>query len=140
MNYSDLDRVMAIERRAYEFPWTEGIMGDCLHVGYPCEVLELDGRVVGYTVLSLVADELHILNLCIDPHSQGLGLGNKLLQHAFTLGRQRHAVTVFLEVRPSNRAALELYRKQGFCEVGTRPNYYPARNGREDAIVMAREL
>ena len=140
MREADLDTVMAIERRAYPFPWTRGIFRDCLRAGYPAWVLEEGDATIGYAVLSLAAGEAHILNLCTDPERQGHGHGRHLLRALLQLARDRGAQRVFLEVRPSNAAATALYHGEGFNEIGRRPRYYPAIGGREDAIVMALEL
>ena len=91
-------------------------------------------------MLSAAAGEAHILNVCIAPEYQGRGHGRRLLARLVDLARWHHARQVFLEVRPSNPRAINLYRDFGFNEIGLRPNYYPAEKGREDAIVMAMEL
>lgn len=141
MTIEDLDAIMAIELRAYRFPWTRGIFRDCLHVGYFCQVMEFDERLTAYCVMSVAAGEAHLLNLCVDPDLQGCGLGSQLLQHMAGIARQHHADTLLLEVRPSNEAALALYRKNGFNEVGVRHAYYPDDDGkREDALIMALAL
>lgn len=140
MREEDLLPVMAIEVRAYEFPWTEGVFRDCLKAGYSLWVLDGAQGIVGYGVLSAAAGEAHILNLCVAPEFQGQGYGRRLLNRLVDLARWHQAERVFLEVRPTNGPAIALYHRSGFCEIGHRPNYYPARGGREDAIVMAREL
>lgn len=140
MAESDLGSILAIEAAAYEFPWTLAIFRDCLRVGYCCWVLEHDGSPAGYGVMSVGAGESHILNLCIQPDLQGLGLGTYLLNCLLDIARGHNADTAFLEVRPSNDAAKRLYLRAGFDEVGMRRNYYPAPFGREDAIIMARSL
>lgn len=137
---SDLNAVMAIELRGYPFPWTRGIFIDCLRAGYPGLAMERDGLLVGYGVLSIAADEAHVLNVCIDPLAQSRGLGRQLLRALVQLAADRGAQRVFLEVRPSNTPALALYHSEGFNEIGRRPRYYPAAQGREDAVVMAIEL
>ncbi|MBN5031446.1 ribosomal protein S18-alanine N-acetyltransferase [Stenotrophomonas maltophilia] len=137
---SDLNAVMAIELRGYPFPWTRGIFIDCLRAGYPGLAMERDGLLIGYGVLSIAADEAHVLNICIDPLAQSRGLGRQLLRALLQLAADRGAQRVFLEVRPSNAPALALYHSEGFNEIGRRPRYYPAAQGREDAVVMAIEL
>ncbi|MBH1684289.1 ribosomal protein S18-alanine N-acetyltransferase [Stenotrophomonas maltophilia] len=137
---SDLNAVMAIELRGYPFPWTRGIFIDCLRAGYPGLAMERDGLLIGYGVLSIAADEAHVLNICIDPLAQARGLGRQLLRALVQLAADRGAQRVFLEVRPSNAPALALYHSEGFNEIGRRPRYYPAAQGREDAVVMAIEL
>ena len=140
MREVDLDEVLAIEQRAYPFPWTRGIFRDCLLADYPAWVLLQDNRVIGYGVLSLAADEAHVLNVCTAPELQGRGLGRRMLRTLLQLARARGAERVYLEVRPSNPGAIALYHGEGFNEIGRRPRYYPAKDGREDAIVMAMEL
>ena len=140
MREADLDAVMEIEHRAYPFPWTHGIFRDCLRADYPAWILHEDDRILGYGVLSIAADESHVLNICIDPRLQGQGLGRRLLRALIKLAGGHGARRVFLEVRPSNPHAIALYHDEGFNEIGRRPRYYPAHVGREDAIVMAREL
>jgi ribosomal-protein-alanine N-acetyltransferase len=140
MRESDLDAVMAIELRAYPFPWTRGIFRDCLLADYPARVLVQDGGIIGYGMLSVAADEAHVLNVCAAPDVQGRGHGRRLLRALLQLARGRGVRRVFLEVRPSNTTAIALYHAEGFNEIGRRPRYYPAKQGREDAIVMAMEL
>ncbi len=141
MDSADLPAVMAIERRAYTHPWSEGIFRDCLRVGYLCRVCELEGRLIGHAVLSIAAGEAHLLNLCIDPDFQRRGLGRRLLEACFDEACRRRAETLFLEVRVSNKAAIRLYLAMGFNEVGIRAGYYPAGDGRrEDAFVFAKTL
>lgn len=140
----DLAAVLAIETRAYDYPWTETVFRDCIKAGYSLWVLDAgDGLIdglIGYGVLSAAAGEAHILNLCVDAQRRGQGHGRRLLNRLIDVARWHRAERVFLEVRPSNTRAIALYHRAGFCEIGNRPNYYPARNGREDAVVMAREL
>ena len=140
MTVADLDNVMEIEPHAYEFPWSRGIFRDCLRVGYCCWCCEENDELLGYGVMSVAAGESHILNLTVRPESQRQGIGSKLLQHFVQLARQHGADTLMLEVRPSNRKAIHLYEKLGFNEIGVRRNYYPAENGREDALLLALSL
>ena len=141
MRETDLDAVMRIEDVAYPFPWTRGIFRDCMRAGYPMWVQEREGAIVGYGVLSIAADEAHVLNLCTAPGNEGHGLGQRMLQALLRIARGGGAQRVYLEVRPSNPRAITLYDRSGFNEIGRRPRYYPAANsGREDAIVMAMEL
>jgi ribosomal-protein-alanine N-acetyltransferase len=140
MRVADLDRVMQNEVRAYAFPWTRGIFLDCLRAGYENWVVELDGDIVGHGVLSVAAGEGHVLNVCIGRDHQGRGLGRRLTCHLIERARARAAALLFLEVRPSNHAAVRLYASLGFNEIGVRRNYYPAHDGHEDARVLALDL
>lgn len=140
MDESDLTQIMALEHSAYLFPWSRTIFRDCMRVGYCCWVMERDDVLEAYGVMAVAAGECHILNLCVKPELQGFGIGRQLLEFLLDISRQHRADTVFLEVRPSNEKAKRLYLQSGFNEVGMRRNYYPAKNGREDAIIMARSL
>lgn len=144
MDRGDLPAVMRNETRAYAFPWTEGNFRDCMASGYGCWVLEARApsgpTVVGHGVVSTGAGEGHILNVCVRREDQGRGLGRRLLMHLVEQARADGVLLLFLEVRRSNRVARELYRSAGFNEVGTRPGYYPAFTGREDAEVLALQL
>jgi tRNA threonylcarbamoyladenosine biosynthesis protein TsaB len=140
MTLSDLDAVLAIETGAYPFPWTRGNFIDSLAAGYRAEVLAEDGELLGYFVAMAGVDELHLLNVTVAPPHQSQGHGQALLAavraHALALQLPR----VLLEVRQSNQRAQALYRRLGFVEIGQRRNYYPAAQGREDAIVMGLRL
>ena len=136
----DIAVVLDIEESAYDFPWSRMIFQDCLRVGYCSWILERDGTVIGYGVMSVGVGECHILNLCVQPQSQGTGYGQVILDHLLEVARKHKAEVAFLEVRPSNTVGKKLYSRAGFNEVGIRRNYYPARFGREDAVIMARSL
>lgn len=140
MRMDDLETVGALEMLSYEFPWSQGIFSDCLKAGHPCWILSVDEVTAGYGILSMGAGEAHVLNICIAPDYRGQGLGRHLLGRLLDISRWNGAERVFLEVRPSNPLAKALYESVGFTEIGRRPRYYPAHDGREDAIVMALDL
>ena len=140
MRHDDLPHVSDIERRSYEFPWSHGVFRDCLLAGYQCIVLERDDEVTGYGILSVAAGEAHILNLCVTPAFRSHGYGERLLDEMLFRARTSSVREIFLEVRPSNANALALYKKKGFYQVANRPAYYQAREGREDAAVLAKKL
>jgi ribosomal-protein-alanine N-acetyltransferase len=140
MEEADVPRGMAVERAAYDHPWTQGIFRDCLRVGYYCVVGEIDGDVRAHAVMSEAVGEAHVLNLCIHPDRQGEGFGRRLLEHLLAQARTRGATHMFLEVRLSNEAAQSLYLSMGFNEIAQRPSYYPAIQGREAALVYAKTL
>lgn len=138
MREGDIDAVMDIERRGYPFPWTPGIFRDCLRVGYNAWVCLERGTIRGYALMSCGGGEAHLLNICVDPDYQGQGLGQVLLRHVLWQAGRLGADQLFLEVRPSNTRAIRLYDAMQFSEVGRRRNYYPAEQGREDALILAR--
>lgn len=141
MDHGDLPNVLKIEALNYEFPWSEGVFKDCFramnYVNWVCEAP--DDVIVGYCIISVVAGEAHVMNISVSPDFQRQGAGRKMLEHLIEYARPR-AEKLFLEVRPSNPGAIALYRKTGFQEIGIRKGYYPAKNGREDAIMFALDL
>jgi ribosomal-protein-alanine N-acetyltransferase len=140
MTEADIDRVFENELRAYAYPWTRGNFFDCLRERKECRVVEVDGEVIGHGVLVVAAGEGHILNVCIARDRQGSGYGRALLADLLERARRARAEIVFLEVRPSNRVAIELYESAGFNTIGVRRNYYPAAFGHEDAQIMAMDM
>jgi len=132
--------VMAIESALYTHPWTRGNFADSLRAAYECRTYRLQGELIGYFVLLAAAGEAHLLNLSIAELHQRRGYGTALLNQATALARKLGAKNVFLEVRPSNRAAQELYYRYGFRKIAVRRDYYPARSGREDALVLSLAL
>jgi ribosomal-protein-alanine N-acetyltransferase len=136
----DLAEVAAIEHKSYAFPWSENIFRDCLRVGYTCRALDLAGQIIGYGVMSLGAGEAHILNLCIREEFRIVGFGRRLLEHMLERAAASGISEAFLEVRPSNLAAIRLYQRLGFEQIGIRRGYYQAPDGREDAIVLKLDL
>jgi len=140
MRESDLRAVLEIESSIYEFPWTLGNFRDSLRAGYACRVIREGRRVIGYAVLMLAAGEAHLLNLSVAAHSQRRGLGRGLLDNVVRLAREHKSKILFLEVRPTNEVGQRLYTGYGFRQIGVRRGYYPARKGREDALVLALDL
>lgn len=140
MTLEDVPRVMETEKSVYPYPWTDGIFRDCIRVGYQCWLAYEDGRLIGHAVASIAANESHLLNLSIAADDQGKGYGKQFVEFLVDIVRQRGALSILLEVRPSNPAAIGLYQSCGFNEIGCRKNYYPAENGRENALLFAREL
>jgi ribosomal-protein-alanine N-acetyltransferase len=136
MTEADVNAVVALERASYQFPWSEGIFRDCLRVGYTCRVVSYANRVIGYGVMSVGAGEAHILNLCIDSAFRCQGIGRRMLDYLLDKGAAAGMSEAFLEVRPSNTAAIRLYLSLGFDQVGMRRGYYQAVGGREDAAVL----
>jgi len=140
MNKEDLPRVLEIESQGYNYPWKEPIFHDCLNAAhYDCWVSEnTEDIMVAFCIVSTAVGEATVLNLCIDPVMRKQGLGRKFMQHVIAIAKAKKAESVFLEVRPSNGAGIALYESMDFNEIGVRPGYYKAENGkREDAIMMA---
>ena len=140
MAEADLPRIHRIELASYEYPWSPGNFSDSLHAGYSMWVREAEGEVIGYYVMMAAAGEAHLLNLTIAPIWRRHGLGRDLLDHCLARACDHKAEIMFLEVRTSNTAAIGLYQSSGFVNLAVRQGYYPARDGREDALIMKRDL
>ncbi|NNC24429.1 ribosomal protein S18-alanine N-acetyltransferase [Salinisphaera sp. USBA-960] len=141
MRRGDVDAVLQLERAVYLFPWSARIFHDCLRVGYHAWVVTDDaGRVLGYSFLSIVLQEAHILNICVAESERGRGLADQLLDIMIEAATAARVESLMLEVRPSNRAARRLYKRRGFTFLGRRPRYYPASEGREDALLLCLSL
>lgn len=140
MKESDIPEVVAIEKRAYFQAWNKGFFRSCVRAGFSCWVLERDGAIRGYGVMSQKEKKARIMNLCVRPDCQAQGLGRKILSHLLEQAHRSDAETAVLEVRPSNHAALKLYKSMGFTDMGIQNTYYLTRTGWEDAVVMTRPL
>ena len=140
MRNSDLDLVVQNEAAAYEHPWTKRIFIDCLRAGYQCWVLANKRQIVAHGVMSVAVGECHLLTLCVNPEYQRLGHGRKLFMLLLDRAAKMDARECFLEVRASNAGAIQLYRSLGFTQIGVRKNYYPGHQGREDALILSRNL
>lgn len=137
-----LDEVVAVERTAYDHPWTRGNFVDSLRSGYQAQVLGASGVLLGYFVAMKGVDEVHLLNLTVAPSYQRQGWGRVMLDALALWARGQGAQWLWLEVRISNTRAQRIYEQHGYRRVGERKNYYPAGPGgqREDAVVMSLKL
>jgi len=141
MTEQDLDEVLTIERQSFNDPWPpEVFKAELRHCWSHCRVLRRDGDpgLLGYLVYWSVADEVHLLNVAVDPAQRQHHHGRRLLDYLHEFAVTQAARFITLEVRRSNAAAIALYERTGFRSVGVRPRYY-ANNG-EDAIVMLLDL
>ena len=140
MREFDVEAVYAAELRTYAFPWSRGNFADSLQAGHSAWVACLDQMLVAYAVMMMGFEEVELLNISVVPEMQRQGFGSKLLDYLFGRARDFGAKRMLLEVRPGNTSGLRFYERFAFCEIGRRRGYYPAANGREDALVMARTL
>ncbi|NJM33223.1 MAG: ribosomal protein S18-alanine N-acetyltransferase [Limnobacter sp.] len=136
MSETDVGAVSLIEQQIYEFPWSPQNFIDSIRAGYEAHCLWHDYSLLGYLVVMRVVDECHLLNLSVRADMQGKGLGKRLLQWAIDWAQSCHMKGMLLEVRPSNTGAQRLYETTGFKLMGVRKHYYPAAQGREDALVL----
>jgi ribosomal-protein-alanine N-acetyltransferase len=140
MRPSDVADVAALEKSLYAFPWSHGNFRDSVEAGYDCRVACDGSRVIGYAILMIALDEAHLLNLAVAAPWQRRGIGRAFLGHMLDIARAAGVQIVYLEVRPSNLSARQLYRTAGFQQIAIRPAYYPAPQGREDALFLGLTL
>ena len=140
MEEKHIKDILCIENNSYGYPWSEKIFNDCLKNNYFCRVLMLDNVLIGFLISSIIQDECHIMNLCVDAKYRGSGYGRLILNKLHDEIATISCKTVFLECRPSNISAINLYESEGYNEIGVRRNYYPAPNGYEDAIMLAKNV
>ena len=140
MTLADVDRVLHIEQTVQAYPWTCGNFTDALNHGYECRVDAQDDEIRAYAVWMPVLDEAELLNIAVAAGQQRKGLGGSILREILNTAGKKNTRRVFLEVRPSNVAAIALYRSVGFAEIGIRRGYYQRDQGKEDALMMACDL
>jgi ribosomal-protein-alanine N-acetyltransferase len=140
MQMDDLDAIMVIEPHIYPYPWTRGNFSDSLSSGYSAWVLVSNEQIIAYSLMMMVLDEAHLLNLSVAKDYQKQGLGRLLLEYMVGIAKNNQMANIFLEVRPSNISAIALYENMGFNEMAIRRAYYPTVDGREDAVLMGLAL
>jgi ribosomal-protein-alanine N-acetyltransferase len=140
----DLNRVLTIDYLAFKRPWNRNLFLDELSCDHAFNFSVRYNQtnqglaIIAYVFCRMVLTELHIIRIAVAQDFRTLGVATWLLQQCFKLVEQKDFDSVYIEVRPSNKAAIALYRKLGFHLIGTRPNYYPDSN--EDALVMKKQL
>lgn len=137
LSTADLTKARHIEKRAHAFPWSEQTLATNRGERYRNYQLSVDGEMAAFAITQVVLDEATLFNIAVDPAYQRRGLGRVLLEHVIDEVEKLGVVTLWLEVRASNVAAIALYESVGFNEATIRRNYYPTTDGREDAIIMA---
>ena len=134
----DFDALYAIEQAAHALPWSLGTLKNNQGERYLNLKIAEGHQIYGFAICQTVLDEATLFNIAIVPQKQGLGLGRQLLTELITQLRQKGILTLWLEVRESNKKAQALYDSLGFNQVDIRKNYYPTPDGkRENAVVMA---
>jgi len=139
MRHDHVSQVMQIEEATFKPSWTDISFHILIDRGCESWILEADHYIAGYAVCQVEGSLAHILNICVDRRSRGQGYGRQLLNH---LLKQLDTCVEYavLEVRRSNRTALNLYLSSGFQRQTIKPGYYPSGDGREDAIVFVKPL
>lgn len=133
---TDLDAVMVIEQASHSHPWARQSMDDSLAGHHRCVAYEEGGKLLGFYIASMGGGDAELLDIAVAPKARGKGVADALMDDLLAWAAKK-AETLFLEVRVSNQRAINLYQRFDFMEVGERPNYYPTRNGKENALIMA---
>jgi [ribosomal protein S18]-alanine N-acetyltransferase len=141
MTASHLPAIMAVERRAYAYPWTQPNFMDALCAGNQAQLLVANEVLLGYFVAMRGVDEVHLLNITVAPEHQRQGWARTMMDALALWSRGQGAQWLWLEVRASNVRAEQVYLAHGYRRVGLRKAYYPnGERPREDAIVMNLKL
>lgn len=136
---ADLETIAVIEAEAFLAPWHPDSFRDALTRPYALFLgLRKAGRLIGYSLSWVIADELHLLKIAVEPPQRGNGYGTYLVEDTLRKARSRGAAVAWLEVRPSNEAALKMYARHGFSSTYRRKNYYTDTG--EDAIILVCQL
>lgn len=139
MTEADVAAIEALERACFSEPWSEKSLRESLaNPRYRILTAKAEGRLIGYVSTFLVADEMNIANVAVDSEFRRQGVGKRLMDSAVILAKQNRMTTIYLEVRKSNEAAQELYRKVGFERGGVRKNFYD--HPKEDGLIMRMDL
>jgi ribosomal-protein-alanine N-acetyltransferase len=136
----DLEAILAVERASFPVPWSRDAIAAELHEDHrrmPLVAAD-DGTIVGFALVWVIADELHLVNLAVLPDHRRRGIAQRLLDAVLDSEPGRRAAIMTLEVRVGNEAAIAFYRRNGFVDVAFRPRYYPDTH--EDALVMLKQL
>ena len=140
LHKTDLPTLVIIEKLTQYAPWSLEIFERCLQSGYSGWVIEIEEQVLAFIIVSFQLGECHIMNFCVHPLHQNKGLGRQLLEHTLEKAREQGTAMAFLEVRCSNESAIALYEKLDFIQISVRKNYYEGPQGREDALMFAKDL
>ena len=138
MKKDQIKALLTLEERCFSIPWTENMFLEELENSLAkYVVIRSSGKIAGYGGMWFILDEAHITNIAIDPNYQKQGFGSHILSYMIKEAEEHHIYKMTLEVRKSNNAALQLYKKFNFEEYGIRPRYY--EDNQEDAIIMWRK-
>jgi ribosomal-protein-alanine N-acetyltransferase len=137
MQETDLPGVHRLEVTSQPVPWPLWYFRGLLRQGVSCWVLEENKEIVGFGIVAFAKLRAHIMNMCVAPEYRRRGLGRRIMLHLQIVARQHHCRWVWLEVRPTNRPAIVLYRKLGFRAKQVLKGYYPNRMGRQNGLLMA---
>lgn len=140
LQIDDFAEAYTLELAAHAFSWSESVFRHSLQNAYRRFGQWHNGSLMAMAFFQCIEPEVELLNIAVSPAHQGRGIGRALLEATLAQFESQHYQRCFLEVRASNAAAIALYERLGFNQIGLRKNYYPTRQGREDAYLYALEL
>ncbi len=139
MTLEHIDQIMEIENQCFKVPWTYNDFKDTLEYDNIDFFVAIDkDKIAGYCGIYMSLDQADIANIAVSSLYRRKGIGNQLLTYALLVAKTKNIKDIFLEVRQSNKSAINLYKKQGFKQVGIRKAYYS--NPTEDALLMAKTI
>jgi ribosomal-protein-alanine N-acetyltransferase len=127
-----INDIVKIEEIVFSEPWSRKDYLYCLNNGYSGWILKSNFEIIGYSLIKLMDDRLHIARFAVDIFQQKKGYGKILLDHTITMAQKNGFKCISLEVRESNTPAVKLYKSKGFIVIGKKRNYYTLRNGTKD--------
>ena len=140
MHPDHLDELERLEKICFSRPWSRNMLAEELEnecAAFLVAEEPATGRVLGYAGVLVVADEGYITNVAVFPEYRRRGVARELIAVFDRFAQGSRLAFLTLEVRPSNTAAIALYRSFGFEEAGRRRNYYELP--KEDALIMTKE-
>lgn len=138
MNESHVAQVAELEKLCFCDPWSERSIASELSNPLSKWLVAMDGDTLcGYVGSQTVMDETDMMNIAVHPDYRRQGIAESLVQALVIVLKECASRCLTLEVRASNESAKALYEKQGFAQIGRRPNYY--RNPKEDALILRKE-
>lgn len=139
MRREDLPQVLEIERVSFPLPFSENLFHMELDLNIAHMMVARSGEMIrGYLDFWHVDSEMHVINIAVGPEARQQGVGHALMSYLVDYGRSHEASRIFLDVRESNQAAIELYKKHDFEQIDVRKGYY--QDNEEDALVMQLNL
>lgn len=139
LTYDDIAYVSEMERKFFSTPWSEASIAHYMEAGNMVFIVARSGDVpVGYAAVQCILDEGNLVSIGVDDAYRNMGIASELLDIVYEQAYAGGVRTIHLEVRPSNEAAIALYEKEGFVEIGRRKNFY--REPEEDALLYKKDL
>jgi ribosomal-protein-alanine N-acetyltransferase len=136
LDITHLDAMMTIEKQCHSHPLTEKLMRSCLSGRYSAFGLYSEDTLVAFYIVEQAGPDYTLMDICVTPNQQGKGLARIMIKHLQAFVASHNGENIFLEVRASNERAISLYEQSDFIEYSIRKDYYPAENGKEDAVLM----